>query len=129
MLFVRDAAGKAVATASLWNGMFLGKECQRVHWVAVSDACAGKGIAKALISRVLDLYNELGYKNFIYLLTATRYYPAIGIYRHFGFSEYRGPVSPEKKYSDEEFCKKTEVGIAIVNEKLQEYKTRKAQSK
>ena len=111
-----------VATAALWDGSFLGEIFQRIHWVAVSDKCAGKGIAKALLCRVLDLYNELGYSGFIYLLTATWYYPAISIYRQFGFSEYRGERSLSSKLSDEEFKRQNEEAIAIVDQKLDEYK-------
>ncbi|MBQ9783863.1 MAG: GNAT family N-acetyltransferase [Clostridia bacterium] len=121
MLFVRDASGEYVATATLWDGMYLGKRCQRVHWVAVSDRCKGKGIAKALLSRVLDLYHELGYSGFIYLLTGTRYYPAIGIYKSFGFTEYRGERSLSDSMTDEEFQEQNERAIAFVQEKLKEY--------
>ena len=122
VIFVKDDKGEYVATAALWDGSFLGEIFQRVHWVAVSDKCAGKGIAKALLCRVLDLYNELGYSGFIYLLTATWYYPAISIYRQFGFSEYRGERSLSSKLSDEEFKRQNEEAIAIVDQKLDEYK-------
>ncbi len=118
MFFVKDEKGKCVATLSLWDGIHLGKKCQRAHWLAVSDECAGKGIAKALFTRLLDLYNELGYEGFIYLLTATWYYPAIGIYRKFGFSEYRGEKSLEPNMSDSEFKIRNEKAIALVDEKL-----------
>ena len=126
MLFVKDENGEYVATAALWDGLFLGQNYQRVHWVAVSDKCAGKGIAKALLCRILDLYNELGYSGFIFLLTATWYYPAISIYRKFGFSEYCGEKSLSSKLTDEEFRVQNEKAIAIVDQKLNEYSARKA---
>ena len=121
MLFVKDENGEYVATAALWDGLFLGQNCQRVHWVAVSDKCAGKGIAKALLCRILDLYNELGYSGFIFLLTATWYYPAINIYRKFGFSEYRGEKSISSKLTDAEFREQNERAIALVDQKLNKY--------
>ena len=121
MLFVRDPQGEAVATATLWDGMFLGKREQRLHWIAVSDRCVGKGIAKALICRLLDMYRELGYEGFIYLLTATWYYPAINIYKKFGFVEYEGSASLVDGMDDEKFMEENKKAIAIVREKLFEY--------
>jgi len=125
VMFVKDPEGEYVATLSLWDGMFLGKLCQRLHWLAVSDKCAGKGIAKALATAALDLYNKLGYEGFIYLLTGTWYYRAIGIYRKFGFKEYDGERSLLDGMSDEEFVKKNREAIAIVNEKLNAYRGNK----
>ncbi|MBR5439874.1 MAG: GNAT family N-acetyltransferase [Clostridia bacterium] len=124
-VFVVDPNGEYVATLSLWDGTFLGEYHQRLHWMAVSDKCAGKGIAKALMTRLLDLYNELGYKDFIFLGTETWYYPAISIYRKFGFIEYTGKTSVVQGLSDEEFKVYNERAIKIVNEKLEEYKKRK----
>ena len=54
VLFVKDGTGMAVATASLWVGEHLFSELPRFHWLAVSDECAGKGIAKANIKRIFD---------------------------------------------------------------------------
>ncbi len=124
MLFVKSADGEYVATASLWNGKYLGEECQRIHWVAVKDKCAGKGIAKALLTRLMDLYNELGYCGFIYLLTGTRNYPAVSIYRKFGFAEYRGARSLSVNLTDEQFAEQTENAIGIINERIAQYKAR-----
>lgn len=121
-LFVIDPEGNYVATASLWNFNFLGKLEQNIHWVAVSDRCVGKGIAKALISRLLDLYNELGYKDFIFLYTGTWYYPAINIYKKFGFNFYEGERSSVKDMSDSDFKIYNQKAINIVNEKLAQYK-------
>jgi len=122
MLFVKDECGEYVATLTLWTGDYLGETCQRLHWLAVSNKCAGKGIAKALICRVLDLYNELGYEGFVYLLTATWYYRAIGIYKKFGFEAYEGKRSLTANVSDEEFVRQNREAIAIINKKLAEYK-------
>ena len=119
--FVKDELGEYVATCALWDGEYLGEKCQRLHWLAVSDKCAGKGIAKALISALLDLYNSLGYEGFIYLLTGTWYYKAIGIYRKFGFTEYCGERSLIEGMSDGEFSIQNREAIAIVNNKLNEY--------
>ena len=121
MLFAVDPQGEYVATATLWTGDFLGTEHQRVHWVAVSDKCAGKGIAKALLSRVMKLYNDLGYKDFLFLRTGTWNYPAIRIYKSFGFLPYLGERSPFPNIPDEGFAEKNVAGWALVEEKHKLY--------
>lgn len=118
MLFVKSSDGEYVATASLWNGDYFGEEYQRIHWVAVKDKCAGKGIAKALLTRLMDLYNELGYDGFIYLVTGTRNYPAVSIYRKFGFTEYRGQRSLSADLTDEQFAEQTEKAVSIIDENI-----------
>lgn len=124
MLFVLDPAGKAVATAALWDGDFLGRIEQRLHWVAVSDECAGKGIAKAMLTRLLDLYNALYEGGFLYLRTGTWNYPAIGIYKKLGFMPYLGTRSPFKDLSDEDFAKRNAAGWAAVEQKHAQYMKR-----
>ena len=93
-VFVCDEKDNVVATASLWDGEHFGETLQRVHWVAVSAEYQGKGIAKALLTKVLDMYNDLGYKNYIYLTSQTWSYKAINIYKSFGFKPYIG-VKPK----------------------------------
>lgn len=124
MLFVVDEEGEYVATVALWDGNLLGECRQRMHWLAVKDKVAGRGIAAAMVSRVLDLYNSLGYRGFLYLLTATWYYPAISVYRKFGYAEYRGDVSLVSGLSDEEFKEQNEKAIAAVEERLALYRKR-----
>lgn len=121
MLFVVDGEGEYVATVALWDGDFLGERRQRMHWLAVKDKVSGRGIAAAMVSRVLDLYNSLGYRGFLYLLTATWYYPAILIYRKFGYAEYRGGVSLVAGMPDAEFREKNADAIASVDAKLAEF--------
>jgi GNAT superfamily N-acetyltransferase len=105
VFFVRDDTDAVVATAALWEGEFCGEICPRAHWLAVSDACAGRGIAKAVFCHILDLYRQLHLTGTLYLLTATWYYPAIAIYRSFGFSFYEGESSLSQRLSDEEYQK------------------------
>ena len=123
ILFVRDPAGKAVATGALWNGEYLGKEEQRLHWIATDESCKGKGIAKAIVTRLLDLYNALGFKDFIYLITESWCYSAVNIYQKFGFKAYVGknPVT-EFDMTDEEFEKQNELGLRLVSEKIKCYR-------
>ena len=122
VFFVRNEANETVATAALWEGEFLGEIRPRAHWLAVSDACAGRGIAKAVFCHILDLYRQYRLTGMIYLLTATRYYPAIAIYKKFGFSFYDGERSLSKRLSDEEFQKRNKEAISLVESKINEYK-------
>ncbi|MBQ8432196.1 MAG: GNAT family N-acetyltransferase [Clostridia bacterium] len=122
MVFVKNREGRIVATCALWEGDHLGETRGRFHWLAVSDECAGKGIAKALFSRLFALACELGYKDMLYLLTGTWYYPAIGMYLKMGFEFYRGERSPFKKQSNEQFKERNEKAIAMIEEKLRERK-------
>ena len=122
MLFVKDAHGEIVATCALWEGDHFGETKGRFHWLAVSDACAGKGIAKALFSRIFALALEMGYRDMLYLLTGTRYYPAIGMYLKMGFSFYRGERSPFRKLTNEQFKERNEMAIAMIEERLRERK-------
>ena len=122
MIFVLDPTGKPIATAALWDGILLGEKKDRLHWVAVSDECAGKGIAKAMISRLLSLYNELGFSGFLYLYTSTHSYQAIGIYKKFGFVPYGGEKSPFANISDAEFPERNLAAWRAVDEKHRAYK-------
>ena len=124
MLFVRDNHGEIVATATLWEGLYNGKVEPRIHWVATSDRCAGRGIAKALLTRLFDLYGELGYSGFIYLWTGTRSYPAIAIYRKFGFVEFRGTKNP-LGHSSPDFEKQNEAAIALVDSLIEKHRPKK----
>ena len=119
-LFVVDEAGKVAATASLWPGEHFGKTYQRIHWVATKSEYQGKGLTKALITKILDLYNSLGYKDFIYLTTQTQSYKAINIYYKFGFWPYTGEKPVNWKY--DKFDENNELAWRIINEKIAEYK-------
>lgn len=120
MLFVKDSDGEIVGTASLWDGEYFGRIEQRIHWVAVSDRCAGQGIAKAMLTRLLQLYNTLGYEGYLYLWTGTVNYPAIAIYRKFGFIEYRGEISPFTNLPDPDFAAMNRTGLATLVGKIGE---------
>lgn len=92
------------------------KHC-RVHWVAVNEEHQNKGIAKALITKILDIYHELGYKDYIYLTTQTWSYAAINIYLGFGFKPYLGEQLPWKSYN---FVEENKNAWALIFEKIHE---------
>jgi GNAT superfamily N-acetyltransferase len=125
MIFVRDSSGNVVATAALWDGMYLGKLHPRIHWVAVSDSVKGRGIAKAMISHLLLLYRKLKLEGSVYLWTGTRYYPAVNIYRKFGFTEYRGDVNPITNIPESDYPEQNARALSLLEELLNKYNGRK----
>lgn len=102
-IFVKDSHEDIIATASIWRGNHFGEVLQRIHWVAVHSNHQGKGIAKALITKVLDIYNALGYKDFVYLASQTWSYKAISIYLNFGFKPFLGDKPINWSGTAEEF--------------------------
>jgi ribosomal protein S18 acetylase RimI-like enzyme len=92
MTFIVDDRDKVVGTGCVWGGKMFGKELQRLHWIAVSPKHQGKGLAKALVSKLLDIYNELGYSGYIHLTSQTWSYKALNIYIKFGFKPYFGEI-------------------------------------
>ena len=115
IVFVKNAEGEIVATGTLWDGEYLGEVKQRIHWIAVSDRCAGLGIAKAILTKLMDLYCDLGFSDFIYLWTGTRSYPAVALYRKFGFTDYHGDVNPVTNEREEGYYDYNEETIAMIN--------------
>ena len=83
-LFVVDEKdGRAVATASiLRDELAPGVSMNRIQWVATMAEYQGKGLIKALLSRVMDLYQKLGEEGGIYIITQTQSYAAINIYKN-----------------------------------------------
>lgn len=117
-VFIKDENGNIAGTASLWRGEHFGQVLQRVHWVAVSPNYQGKGLAKALISKVLDVYNDLGHKDFIYLTTQTWSYKAVKIYLDFGFEPYKGKKPVNWSGSCKEFDNKNLVAWDLIMDKI-----------
>lgn len=126
MIFVKDPSGRSVATAALWDGEIFGKVMPRIHWVATLDSCAGKGIAKAMLTRLFELFSELYQGGYIYLWTGTRSYPAINIYRKFGFKEYIGDTNPITNTVDEDFAEKNRAAVILASELIEKYKSQKS---
>lgn len=118
MLFIISPNGEYAATATLWDGVFFGERIDRVHWFAVADNFVEIGIARALLTRLMDLYSELGLAGRLYVWTGARYFISISLYREFGFVEYTGLVEPRSNRKNPDFACNTASGIRIVNEKL-----------
>ncbi|BCA86720.1 N-acetyltransferase [Enterococcus saigonensis] len=87
MLFVKDADGKKVATCTAWQKEILGQRYPLFHWLAVAPDYQGLGLAKALVARTLQLFqNIMSEDAAIYLHTQTWSHTAIGLYEKFGFT-------------------------------------------
>ena len=85
MCFLCDGDGQAVGTASAWHMADLrGVEAGRVHWVAIVERLHGRGLAKPMLTAVLNRMVELGYERAC-LDTDTRRLPAVNLYLSFGF--------------------------------------------
>ncbi len=118
VIFVKAPNGDYIASAALWDGDNYGDREQRLHWIAVRDEHGGKGIAKAMLTFLMDLYNKLGYDGFIYLTTGTRNYPAVKIYEKFGFTIYDDKKSLFPELTDEQFSERNNIAIELVNKML-----------
>ncbi|EAE6587536.1 N-acetyltransferase [Listeria monocytogenes] len=114
-IFVKAPNGEIIGTAMLWDGNTFGKIESRIHWVAVLDSHGGKGIAKALLSKILGLNKS----KFVYLTTQTGSYQAIYLYRKFGFEKYVGKT-PEN-WKTVNFQEEKETAWQIIENKIAEH--------
>ena len=88
MLFIENGQGEKVATATAWEGKLDGRTYPKLHWVAVKPEYQGKGLCKAILSKALSRFNELGHEGEIILFSQTWSYKAINLYYQFGFKPY-----------------------------------------
>lgn len=84
MLFIEDADGRKVATATAFYEPRDTSGAGWLHWVAVSREEQGKGLAKPLIARALHQLTALGYTA-VKIPTQTTSWVAARIYMDFGF--------------------------------------------
>ena len=124
-VFVMDENNNLAGTGSIWDGDTFGGTYQRLHWIGVAARHQNKGLAKAVISKSLDIYNNLGYGGYIYLTSQTWSYKALNIYMKFGFKPYMGELP--KNWEDNElksknFKEKNIKAWDIINEKITQYR-------
>ncbi len=85
--FVVDSTGLSVGTATAWyNPDFLGESYGRVHWFGITRDFQGRGLAKPLLSAVMERLAQSHDK--AYLKTHTSCIKAISTYLDFGFTPY-----------------------------------------
>ncbi len=82
-VYVLDPQGAPVATSTAWinnNGFDARYGC--VHWVAVAPQAQRQGLAKAMMTVILERFKALGYSR-AYLRTENP--AAVNLYAQFGF--------------------------------------------
>ncbi len=91
-LILENDMHQCIGTAMGWfgDGAF-GPEYGRIHWVGIHPAWQGKGLAKPLVSRAMEIIRDRYEK--AYLTTQTKSYKAIKIYLDFGFRPYLQSLS------------------------------------
>lgn len=120
MLFVRDKkTNEAVASAALWHGDPFGHRQMRIHWVATHIDHQGKGLCRAMLSRLMKRYHELHMTGDVFLFSQTFSYAAISIYQDFGFERYLGkePIN----WRMENFDEIQKAAWQIIDEKISAY--------
>ncbi len=89
VLFMVDPAGKDIGSITAWDDdQLMGREMGLVHWVAIIPEAQGKGLAKPLLSTVIEMFKSLNYTE-AWLETNTKRIPAINLYLSFGFKPYQ----------------------------------------
>lgn len=124
MLFVRDKkTNEPVASAALWYGNPFGYKQMRIHWVATHADHQGKGLCRAMLSRLMKRYHELNMTGDVFLFSQTFSYAAISIYQDFGFERYLGeePVN----WRMDNYAEKQKTAWQIIDEKISAYKAKK----
>lgn len=87
-LYLVAPSGQLIGTATAWQGedpRNPGAIIGRVHYVAIIPEFQGRGLAKPLMTAVLERLKELGHST-AYLATASERLPAINLYLRFGFN-------------------------------------------
>jgi ribosomal protein S18 acetylase RimI-like enzyme len=83
---LEDSHGTPIGTAMAWDGEFLGAVRGRVHWVGIVPDYQGRGLAKPLLSTVMQ--HLARQHTAAYLTTQTTSYRAVNLYLNFGFAPY-----------------------------------------
>ncbi|MEA4823816.1 MAG: GNAT family N-acetyltransferase [Clostridiaceae bacterium] len=118
-LFLLDAGGVPVSTASLWTGNHTGVPQPRLHYVATDPAHEGKGLCKALLTAIFDLQAAQHRGEYMYLTSQPGSFQAIRLYMRFGFTPYLGPRPVNWQHPD--FETDTPRAWRIIQDKIAEF--------
>ncbi len=118
LLFVKDASGLVVATACLWEGMHFGVAVQRIQFLAIHPFHRNKGISKAMISKLLEVYQDKQYQTGIYVSTQTWSFAEINLFFMFGFVAYTGPKPPRWNGTAEQFDYNKNIAWKIIRDNI-----------
>ena len=84
-IYLCDTTGRAMGTATAWfEDQYHGGSWGRLHWVAVCEACQGRGLGRVLVSAACQRLVELGHVR-AFLRTQPTRVRAIRLYVGFGF--------------------------------------------
>ena len=86
-VFIENKKGEKIATATISPAKEFGYDCV-IDWFAVSAKAQGQKLSKPLLSKILIVAKNLGYKK-ILLHTQTTTWLAAKIYLDFGFKPYK----------------------------------------
>lgn len=75
-----------IGTCMAWEGEKDGEKIFVLHWLAVVDKYAGRGYARLLICKIMNIFSLMDKKKAIYLSTQPCSYKAIKIYNDIGFA-------------------------------------------
>ena len=118
-LFIQNADGEKIATATIWWEYSGKRRDPWVTYVAVRPEYQGKGLSNALLSRLLELGLEIeGDRNF-YLHTQTWSHRAVKLYQKFGFAITKEPNL--YKYKNDQY----EEAAALLEEIYKTYPKRR----
>lgn len=128
-VFVTACDGNLAGVALLCDGNLFGDARKRVHWVTVAPTYQNRGICGAMLTKLMDIYNECGFEKGIYLTSQTWSYKAIGIYKKFGFTPYLGEKPKywrsinmaSGKFEPWDYKEKTLKAWAMIEDKLDQY--------
>jgi len=119
--FVLDAQGHYVATATAWHGELMGHKMPRVHWISVHPDHQGKGLCKAMMTKLLEVFQKFDESEKIFLTSQTWSYKAINIYKQMGFIPYDDHKKGIYQGSMDSFACDFEKSWLIIDQKLLEY--------
>lgn len=83
--FIVNENGEKIGTATAWfNDNYFNQKWGRIHWVAIKPEYQGKGLAKPLLSEIMNKLKMQGHNN-AYLTTRALRIPALNLYLKYGF--------------------------------------------
>jgi len=88
-LFLMNAGGEAVGTATAWYGDLEGdgNVRGRIHWVGIVPEYQGRGLSKPLLGEAMEIL--AAFHDAAYLTSQTTSWQAVNMYLNFGFRPVR----------------------------------------
>ncbi len=84
-VFVCNPAGLPVGTGTAWYCVNNGKRYSQLHWIAVCPEYQKMGLGKAVVQRVLNIFQEIAPDTDVWLSSQTWSHDAVWLYHCLGF--------------------------------------------